>query len=315
MRTYVVRRLFLFVPTLFIMSVIIFVVLRILPGDPAVIILGETEYTQQDLEDLRERLGLTGPLVGQYLGWIRDTVTFDLGYSLRNDTLIATELTDRLPVTLELALLSVVLAWPVGIAIGVLSAVRQDRPEDYALRGTALLGLTLPSFWVGTLIVLILSRYFNWLPQLRYEQFWVDPIGNLSQMIWPALAIATYSSAVIVRITRAQMLEVMRQDYIRTARAKGLAEWGVLVRHALKNASLPIITITGVQFGYLLGGSVIMENIFSLPGIGKLYVEGIFARDYPVVQVITVVFTVMFLVINLLVDLLYGWLDPRIRYD
>ena len=253
MRTYVARRFFLFLPTLFIMSLIIFVVLRILPGDPAVIILGETEYTAQDLEDLRERLGLTGPLVGQYLRWIRDTVTFDLGYSLRNDTLIATELTDRLPVTIELALLSVILAWPVGIAIGILSAVRQDRPEDYALRGTALLGLTLPSFWVGTLIVLILSRYLDYLPQVRYEQFWVNPIGNLSQMIWPALAIATYTSAVIVRITRAQMLEVMRQDYIRTARAKGLAEQGVLMRHALKNASLPIITITGIQFGYLLG--------------------------------------------------------------
>ena len=319
MRTYILRRLLLFVPTIFGVTLVVFIVLRIVPGDPALVMLGgfegEGTFTQQDLDNLRENLGLNDPIAIQYLNWIADAASLDFGDSFFTNTPIWDEVRPRLPLTLQFAFMAIFLAVIFALPMGVISAVRQDTWADYSLRVFAIIGLAMPTFWVGSLVLLGLSLQFNWIPPLGYTPPWESPWTNFVQLIFPAVALAYSTNAVTARITRSQMLEVLREDYIRTAMAKGLRERVVIYRHALKNASLPVITLFGVQFATLLGGSVVIESVFSLPGIGRLLIFSINVRDYPMIQFLVTFIAFIFLTMNLLVDLLYGWLDPRIRYD
>ncbi|MDP2950355.1 MAG: ABC transporter permease [Chloroflexota bacterium] len=318
MSGYVVRRLLLYVPTLIGVSIIIFVIMRVIPGDPAVMVLsgpgGEAVYTQEDLVRMHRILGLDRPLVVQYADWMWGFVRGDWGISLRYNADVFEEVRRRLPVTAELAMLGMFIAVAIGLPVGLISAMRQETWADYVGRVFTIVGLAMPTFWLGMLVVVALSTWFNWLPPLGYAKLHNEPWGNLQQMSFPALVLGYHMAAYIARMVRAQMLEVLRQDYIRTAHAKGLRERVVVVRHALKNALLPVITLAGVLVGGLLSGAVVIELIFSLPGIGRLLLDGLRTRDFPVVQALVLVFATIFLMVNLLVDLLYGWLDPRIHY-
>lgn len=315
MRTYIVRRLLLFFPTLILVSILIFGLIRVVPGDAALAMLGEGDYTDADLELAREYLGLNDPIHVQYGQWMWGIVTGDLGLSFQDDTPIGPEIMRRLPLTVELAFLTMLFSLMLAIPIGVISALKQDTWLDYGIRCFSILGLTMPTFWVGTMLVIVLSVFFDWIPALIYRNLWEDFRVNFTQLIFPALVLGFFANAITARMTRAQMLEIMRFDYIRTARSKGLHERLVVMRHALRNALLPVLTVAGLQFGALLGGTVITENIFGLPGLGRLFVSSVFERDYPVLQTITLLFATIFLALNLTVDLLYGWLDPRIRYQ
>lgn len=316
MRNYLVRRLLLFIPTLFLVSVIIFVIIRVVPGDPALAILGESQYTMEEYLSIRAMMGLDKPIFVQYWDWISGIMLrFDFGQAIRNNVPVAAELKNRFPLSMEIAVLTMLISLSIALPVGVFSALKQDTWGDYLARSFSILGLSIPTFWLGTLTVLILSRGFQYLPSLIYSPLWEDPGANLSALIWPALGLGFYMNATVARMTRAQMLEVMRQDYIRTAWSKGLQTRAVIIRHALKNAALPVITITGAQVGLLLGGSVIMETIFNLPGLGRLFIDSVGHRDYPMIQGLTLFFASIYLVVNLTVDLLYGWLDPRIRYQ
>ena len=315
MRQYVIRRLLLFFPTLILVSVIIFGLIRVVPGDAALAMLGESDFSDEDLQLAREYLGLDSPLHLQYINWIKGIITADLGLSFQDQTPIGPEIVRRIPLTMELAVLTMFFSLVLAVPIGVISALKQDSWVDYAIRSFSVLGLTMPTFWVGTIVIMILSIFFDWIPALIFRNFWEDPTVNFTQLIFPALVLGFFANAVTARMTRAQMLEIMRFDYIRTARAKGLHEQQVIIRHALRNALLPVTTIAGPQFGALLSGTVITETIFGLPGLGRLFVSSVFERDYPVLQTITLLFAGLFLALNLLIDLLYGWLDPRIRYQ
>ena len=319
MRTYVIRRMLLFLPTLIGVSLIVFIILRIVPGDPAYIMLagyeGDGAFTQEELERVRRRLGLNDPIHIQYVKWIVSAVQLDFGDSFFTNRPIWEEVRPRLPLTFQFALMAIFLAIAFAVPMGVLSATRQDTWMDYSLRIFAIIGLAMPTFWVGALLLLALSLWFNWFPPLGYTAPWVDLKTNFIQLIFPAVALAYSTNAVAARMTRSQMLEVLREDYVRTAMAKGLRERVVVTRHALKNAALPVLTLFGVQFGFLLGGSVVIESVFSLPGIGRLLIFAINTRDFPMVQFLVMFIATIFLSVNLVVDLLYGWLDPRIRYE
>jgi peptide/nickel transport system permease protein len=317
MGTYLVRRVVLFVPVLFLVSLVIFSLVRLLPGDTAVVMLmagGEGQATGADIERLRDQLGLNQPLPRQYVTWLFDLVRLDFGKSFYTGRPVLGELVDAFPRTLELATLTLLLAVVIAVPLGSLSAVHQGGRLDQVIRVTAIGGVAAPSFWIGTLLILVLARSFNWIPPLGYRSFLADPWVNLQQMIFPALALGYGASAALTRMTRSTMLEVLRQDYVRTARAKGIRETTTLLRHALPNAGLPILTLAGLQFAALLGGSVVIETVFVLPGVGSLLVNSIQRRDYFVTQGIIVSFALIVVLLNLLVDLLYGWLDPRIRY-
>ncbi len=319
MRAYVLRRLLLFVPTLFGASLFIFVVMRLVPGDIAEILVYQTgsessAVQQRQIQQIRRELGLSRPLAVQYLDWIGGAVRGDFGHSYIQRRPVADILRERFPRSIELALLTLALAMVWAIPLGVVSAVRQDGVVDYLARVVSLSGLSLPLFFTGVLILYGLVRFFHWLPPLEFVPFTVDPLENLKQLIWPALAQAYYISAPITRLTRSQMLEVVRQDYVRTARAKGLAERAIVYRHALRNSLLPVVTFIGWWGGRLLGGLVIMETIFVVPGMGTALVQAVSQRDYPTVQALVFVMALVFLVVNLVVDLFYAWLDPRIHY-
>ncbi|HLC29801.1 MAG TPA: nickel ABC transporter permease [Dehalococcoidia bacterium] len=317
MTDYIIRRLLLMIPTLFLVSVIIFTILRIIPGDVASLIAtrgGEGIATQEEIQNIREKLGLGDPLYVQYAKFMGGLLKMDVGNSLWSGRPVIEELLTRLPLTIELALLSIIVSVSIAIPIGVLSAIRQDTWVDYLFRVISITGLAVPNFWLGVLIILFLSVWFHWIPPLGYSDFFVDPWKNVQQMIWPAIALGYRLSAIVSRMTRSTMLEVLREDYIRTAWAKGLRERVVIFRHALKNALLPVITIAGLQLGALLGGTVIAETIFTLPGVGRFLIDSINHRDYPVVQTIVMWLAVVFSTLNLAVDVAYGWLNPRIRY-
>ena len=319
MRTYIIRRLLLFLPTILGVSLVVFIILRIVPGDPAFVMLagyeGEGTFTEADLERVRKNLGLDDPIYLQYIKWIWGAVRLDFGDSFFTNTPIWDEVGPRLPLTLQFAFMAIFFAFIFALPMGVISAVRQDTWADYGLRIFSIIGLAMPTFWVAALVILALTIWFNWIPPLGYTAPWVDPWRNFTQLIFPAIALAYSTNAVTARITRSQMLEVLREDYIRTAMAKGLRERIVIYRHALKNASLPVITLFGVQFAALLGGSVVVESVFSLPGIGRMLIFAINLRDFPMIQFLVTFIAFIFLTVNLIVDLLYGWLDPRIRYD
>lgn len=318
MREYAAKRIGLFIPTVLLITIIVFVVMRLVPGDPALAILegdGGGIYTQQDLDNLRAELGTDRPIVVQYVDWMGGVLRGDFGDSLWFRSPVMVELGRRIPVTVELAVLSTILAMLIAVPFGVLSAIKPDSMLDYGARSFTLIGIAIPQFFAAIILILFLVKTFGWLPPLGYAKVWDDPGTNLQQMIFPALALAFYEMAFIARVTRSAMMEILREDYMRTARAKGLTEWIVVLHHGLKNAFLPILTISGWQFGRLFGGTVIIETIFLIPGIGRILIESIFHRDFPMIQAIIVIVGLFIVTINLLVDLLYGWLDPRIRYS
>jgi peptide/nickel transport system permease protein len=315
MRTYIARRLGIALLTLFGMSIVIFVLLRLAPGNIVDILFATGGYVSpSDKAAIERELGLDQPLPVQYAHWIRGLLHGDLGKSYRYD-LPAWEIVKPLvPVSAELAVLSIVVAVLIGVPTGVVSAVRQDSGADYVLRIFSLAGLSMPSFWLGMVIILGLVSWFDWIPPMTY----VSPEQNLKihliQFGLPALAVGYRSSALIMRITRSAVLEVLREDYIRTARAKGQSGRVVIWRHALKNALLPVVTVIGIEFAFLIGGLVVTETVFNLPGVARFLVEAILWRDYPVVQNLVMIIAVVVILSNLFVDMLYGWLDPRVRY-
>jgi len=317
MRRYTVKRIGLFLPTVLLVTIMVFVLMRVIPGDPALAILedeGGGSYTQEDLAKLRHEIGTDRPIVVQYGKWIGGVIRGDFGDSLWFKAPVMGELKDRIPVTVELAIFAMVLAMIVAVPLGVVSAIRPDSKLDYGARVFTLAGIALPTFFTAILIMMFLMKVFDWLPPLGYEKLWNDPSRNLQQMFFPALALAGYDLAFIARVTRSSMMEILREDYMRTARSKGLSERLVLVRHGLKNAFLPILTISGWQFGRLFGGTIIIETIFLVPGIGRILIESIGHRDYVMIQAVVVIIGLSIVTINLMIDLLYGWLDPRIRF-
>ena len=318
MGSYVARRLLLFVPTLLGSSIIVFALLRIIPGDVALLILGGGEgaaVDPQELHQLRVELGLDHPLYVQYFDWIKGMVTLDMGTSLWTGEPVTKEIASRFPVTLQLAIIGVIVSTTIAIPLGLLSAMFQDSWLDHGVRFVTVAGMSLPNFWFATLIILALVLVFNWLPPIgSVPLFWENPAGSIPRLMLPAIALGWRVSAMTTRMVRSSTLEVLRQDYIRTGRAKGLREAVLMRRHALKNAMLPVITIIGVQASVLLGGSVIIESIFILPGIGGALIDSVFLRDWPLTQAIVMLMVAVALVLNLAVDLSYALLDPRIRY-
>ena len=319
MNSYLVKRLLLVFPTLVLVTMLVFLLMRLIPGDPAYLRLigsdGDAEFTQEQLDDLRAQLGTDKALPEQYVRWVWGVVQFDFGDSMVYDTPISDDLKARLPITLELTVIALVLATIIAVPLGIVSAIFQDSWADYLSRIVAIAGIAMPTFWTGILIIILLILFFGWLPPLGYASLWEDPLTNLQQMVFPAIALGFYNMALIARVMRSAMLEVFREDYIRTARSKGLSERVIIMRHALKNASLPVLTISGWQVGRLVAGTVVIEKIFLVPGMGKLLIDSIFARDFTMIQAIVLVVAVLVMLINLCVDLMYGWLDPRIRYE
>ncbi len=318
MRQYTFKRIGLFIPTLLLMTTLVFVVMRVIPGDPAIALLegdGGGSYTIQDLENLRAELGTDRNLAVQYVSWLGGIIKGDFGDSFWFKASVMSELGDRMPRTLELAILAITISVALSMPLGVISAIKPDGWVDLGARTFTIVGIAIPNFLMAIMMILFLLAVFNWLPPLGYVELWENPAKNLQQMIFPALALAIYDMAFIARVTRSAMMEVLREDYMRTARAKGLSERVVLVRHGLKNAFLPILTISGWQFARLFEGAIIIETIFLIPGVGRILIEAIFHRDFPMIQAVIVVIGTGVLLINLIVDLLYGWLDPRIRYN
>lgn len=317
---YITRRLLLMLPTLLGVTIVIFALVRLVPGDIAEILvhdagsLSPEEVTKQ-IAEIRNELGLDKPVVVQYLTWLKDVVTGDFGFSYWEKRPVAEIIASRFPRSLELALLTIIITMIWAIPLGVISAVKQNTWADYTVRVFSISGLSLPLFLTGILILYLLIAFFNWLPPLEYYGFFENPVGNISQLIWPAIAQALYISAPITRLTRSQMLDVIREDYVRTARSKGLSNRVVVYHHALRNALLPVITFVGWWGGRLLGGIVIMEIIFGIPGMGTTLIDAVNHRDYPTVQAIVFLLAMVFLLINLVIDLLYAVLDPRIRYS
>jgi peptide/nickel transport system permease protein len=314
MRQYVLKRLLLIVPTLLLVSAIVFSLTRLIPGDVVVLMFEEKAYAK-DLDALRAKLGLDRPLYVQYVTWLAKVVQGDLGESLWTKRPVLEEMVRRLPVSAELGALAIFFALLLALPVGVLSAIRQDTVQDYTARSLAIVGLSVPAFWKATLVIVLPSIWFGWAPPLQFTPYAQNPWQHLSQFIAPAIILGIASGASIMRLTRALMLEVLRQDYIRTAWSKGLRERRVVLKHAFKNAIIPVVTIVGIQIGQIASGTVIMETIFGLPGMGRFLVDAIYQRDYPVVQGVNLLIASIIVCVNLLVDMTYAYLDPRIRYQ
>lgn len=306
MFNYIIRRLLIALPTVLGVLVIVFAMVRLAPGDPAVFLAGEFA-SQEELARIRERLGLNRSQPEQFVIFMTNLVRGDLGRSTRTGRPVATELRERFPNTLELALAAIVVALLIGIPAGILSATRPNTPLDYGVTIFSLIGVSMPVFWFGLLAILYFSVRLGWFPVIGR--------GTLAHLVLPAVTLGVSSMAIITRMTRSSMLEILNQDFIRTARSKGLKQRSVVNKHALRNALIPVVTVGGLEFGTLIAGAVLTETVFSWPGVGRLLVDSILARDYPVVQGAVLVISVSFILINLLVDLAYGLVDPRIRYD
>jgi len=309
---FLVRRAFISAVTLLIISLIVFTGVRMIPGDPARVLAG-TEADAAGIEEIREKYGLNAPLPVQYLRWLGLAATGDLGESIRTRTPVAWMVATKLPITIELTCLSLLVALVIAIPAGVVAAVRRNTVWDVLASGVSLCGVSIPNFWLGIMLILLVSVRFGWLPASGFVPFAEDPLGNLERMLMPALVLGTGLAAVLMRQTRNAMIEVLSADYVRTARAKGLAQKAVVVRHALRNGLIPVVTILGLQMGALMGGAVVTEQIFVVPGFGRLIVEAVFTRDYPVVQGVVLITASSYVLINLLVDLSYSVLNPRIR--
>jgi peptide/nickel transport system permease protein len=316
MHKYIIRRLLLAVPVLFLASLIVFGLMRVMPGDALTALMAESgNVSERELQKLRKDLGLDLPYHEQYLIWLWQMVSLNPGYSIFTSEPIPVALKKSIPVTLELAFLAMILGLVIAIPVGVLSATRQDKPSDYVGRLVAISGLSLPDFWLGTLVITFAAIWFHWIPPLGYVSVWESPWTNLQQFLLPAAVLGFRLSAATMRMTRSTLLEVLREDYVRTAWAKGLGERMIVYKHALKNALIPVVTVIGGQLGTLLAGTVIVETIFALPGMGRLTVEAILYRDYPIVQTNVMLVAGTLVTLNLLVDLTYAWLDPRIHYQ
>ena len=316
MKEYIARRILLAVPTVIGVSLLVFGIMEILPGNVAVAILGE-EAVEEDILALEEELGLNDPWYDRYGRWVKEMVTFgDLGRSLFFTKRPVKDLIiDKFPVTLNLTIYGMIVAVLVGIPLGIISALRRDTWVDYIARIFSIIGLSVPVFWLGVMILLLFAFTWGWQPSLQYINPFDDFWGNFQQMTWPAVTLGYFQAAFIARMTRSSLLEVLFEDYIRTARAKGLLERVVVVRHGMRNAIIPILTIVGLQIVALLSGLVVIERVFNLSGWGALLYEGVSKRDFPVIQTMIFFFALIVIAINLLVDLLYAWLDPRIRYS
>ena len=315
MGRYLVVRAYSMALTLLGLTVLVFLMLRLIPGTVVEQMIGADAVVSPEMvAQLRHFFGLDQPWWLQYSRWLGGLAQGDLGTSWRTGKPVVRLILERLPVTIELTLLAVGFALVLGIAAGIVSAVRRDRAVDNVVRVGALLGLSVPVFWQGTMLILFFSIYLRWLPPVVWVDFFTDPRRNLTIMLLPALCLGTASAANIARTTRASMLDVLRSEYIRTAAAKGLAGWAVVMKHALKNALIPIVTVAGLQMGILLGGTVVVEEVFTLPGVGRLVLWSIYQRDYPLTQSTILFVAILFMAINLAVDMLYGYLDPRIRY-
>ena len=313
MRHYVLRRLVIAIPSLLIASLIVFTLPRLIPGDVVQLMLEEKAYGR-DLEDLRAKLGLDRPIPVQYVDWVRRLARGDLGESLWTHQPVLGELARRMPVTLMLGFLAIVVAVVIGVPIGILSAVRPDGALDFVARSGAILGLSVPGFVQAIVVILLPAIWWGWTPRMGFTELAQGPATYLLQFVLPAIILGTASAAAIMRLTRGMLLEVLRQDYVRTAWAKGLQERVVVLKHSLKNAIIPVVTVLGLQIAQIAGGSVIIESIFGLPGMGQFLVEAITQRDYPVIQGINLLIVVIIVATNLLVALFYATIDPRIRY-
>jgi len=303
---YILRRLLYAIPVMLVVSLIVFGILHIAPGDPATMLAGE-DARPEDVAAIKANYGLDQPLYVQYGVWLGNALRGDFGRSIVTRRPVMDEIATRLPSTVQLAVSALFLAVILGMIVGVISATRQYSALDHGVMVLALLGVSMPVFWLGLMLIMIFAVELRWLP--------TGGTGTIQQLVLPAVTLGAASTAIIARMTRSSMLEVVRQDYIRTARAKGLMERVVLVRHALKNALIPVATVVGIEFGYLLGGAVITETVFSRPGLGRMLVTSINSRDFPVVQGTLMLLAGSFVLVNLLVDILYGFLDPRIRYE
>ena len=315
MLKYIVKRILLMIPTLLSVAVLVFFLMRIVPGDIVELrFAGESAFAQKEnLDKERARLGLDQPLWKQFLTWMWGLLRFDFGESMWTGARITEEIRLRFALSLQLAIMATIVAVVLAIPLGVVAALKQDTWVDYAVRIFSIAGLATPSFWLGIIFILMLLVVFKWLPPMVYTPFWQNPIQNLAQLIWPALAVGYRYSAVATRMTRSAMLEVLREDYIRTARAKGLWQKLILSRHALKNAMLPVLTVIALEFAILMGGLVVTEQVFNLNGLGLLFVESVAHRDYTLTQALVLLVAFVFIFVNFLVDLAYAWLDPRIR--
>jgi peptide/nickel transport system permease protein len=313
---YILTRFVLVIPTLLAVSILIFLMLRVVPGDIVELkYAGTGTYVPQEtLDQERANLGLDQSVPKQMMDWLWGLVRLDLGTSMWTGRAITTELGIRFQLSLQLAIMATAFATMLALPLGTLAALKQDTWIDYVVRLFSIAGLAMPSFWLGILMILVLLNLFGWLPPFFYKPFWEDPMHNLSQLMLPALAVGYRYSAVATRMTRSSVLEVLRDDYVRTARSKGLPEWAVVTRHALRNAVLPVITVLGLEFAFLLGGLVVTEQVFNLNGLGNLLVESITRRDYTMVQALVLLVAFVYIMMNMLIDLTYAWLDPRIRY-
>ena len=315
MTQYIIKRLLFTILVLWAVSAIVFAAVRIIPGDVCRIVLATPDVDEQQCRAIRGDLGLDEPAVTQYFRYMGGVFRGDLGTTLISKRDVWGEIRTRIPLTLELTLLATVFALSLALPIGMYSALRRDSATDYGLRLLTIGWLSIPGFWIGTMLIIFPAKWWGYSPPVGYVHLWQDPLKNLHQLYLPAIALGLALSASLARVTRSSMLEVLRQDYIRTARAKGLVERGIVIQHALKNAMIPVITLFAIQFGTLLGGTVVLESIFSLPGLGTLTLSSVLIKDYPQVQGLVLFFASVLVLINLVVDISYAWFDPRIRYS
>jgi peptide/nickel transport system permease protein len=314
MTTYVLKRLVSMVPVLLLVSVVIFSLIHLTPGDPVVAMLGE-EATPEARDRLRAQLGLDQPIMVQYASWLAKAVSGDLGRSIRTNQPVSEAIGERLPVTAELAVFAMTIALLIALPAGIIAATKRGSWADIGSTVTCLLGVSMPNFLLAVFLVYVFSLTLRWLPPIGYVSPALDALGNLKGMIMPAVTLGAFAAAATARLTRSTLLEVLGQEYIRTGRAKGLSEQRVIRSHAMKNALIPVVTVVGLQLGNLLGSAIVTETIFALPGVGRLVVDSIYQRDFPLVQGVTLYLAVIFLVVNLCVDMVYAYLDPRIRYS
>ena len=313
LRRYLAKRLVVAIPSLLIASLIVFTLPRLIPGDVVAMMLEEKAYAK-DLEELRTKLGLNRPIYVQYFEWVGRALRGDLGESLWTRQPVLQEIGQRLPITLELALLSLSVALLIAIPVGVISAARQDTMQDYTARSVAILGLSIPNFWMATLVIVLPAIWWGWRPLTGYVEIGKDPVAHITQMLLPAVILGITFAAALMRLTRGMLLEVLRQDYVRTAWSKGLRERVIILKHGLRNAIIPVITYLGTQLPQVIGGTVVIETIFGLPGMSRFLFDAINQRDYPVIQGVNLVVVSLIVLVNLAVDALYAVLDPRIRY-
>lgn len=319
MSQYLIRRFLLMFPTLFFVAVVVFFLMQMIPGDPVELKMlgdGSGDFSPEQLMAERERYGLNKHPVLQFIDWGYGIIRLDFGVSILTDRRVSEDIAIALPLSFQIALMSTFFATILAIPLGTLAALRQDTWVDYLVRIFSIAGIATPSFWLGIMMIIgiLIITNSRWAPPFDYQPIWVDPWYNLSMLIWPALATGYRYSAVAMRMTRSTVLEVLREDYIRTARAKGLVEKIIINRHALTNAMLPVITVIGIEFAFLMGGLVVTEQVFNLAGIGNLFVTAVELKDYVVVQALVLIVAFVFVITNFFIDILYAWLDPRIRY-